>query len=540
MLLKKILPLFLILNSNISLAQPELRFNPFDWVLYKHTGSINSISFGDRYAFIGTQNGGVVRFNTRLQRFEEPITRSQGLKSDFVTAVHYASSGILWVATINALNYSFDAEGDWRSVSLESLGLSTRNPIIRIGDDGKDIWVEASGQLMRIDGVTGIKLESMIRQNKKIFWSSGPNTFWQDPAEFLFKYTFLDGWMQNLNEMIDPNGQTISITTIAENNFGEIMIGCEDGSLFFGDRTMKLLSSFKFGINSLDVNTIAGNQTFWIGGRNSLLNGGLTVLDISRNIYDHYSFSNMINVDATPIFSSLKIKKDIFFGGENKFIHFNTKNSFWSEYYLPTAINNNIVKDIIENDHSLWLGTNNGLIIFDVTTNEFVENRITDHFKNYFIFDMLKSNKFIFIGTDVDLYIYDIKNESLYEHDSFGYEDEEFQFSAFRTNFTAMTTYRNEIYFANRESVIKLNISSRKWSKVFGSEVFSGDRINAMAADRRYLFMATDNDLIQFDIKDRIIEVFNYKFLGNINTLKIDRTRLLIGTSEGIVSYSYK
>ena len=94
--------------------------------------------------------------------------------------------------------------------------------------------------------------------------------------------------------------------------------------------------------------------------------------------------------------------------------------------------------------------------------------------------------------------------------------------------------------FANRESVIKLNISSRKWSKVFGSEVFSGDRINAMAADRRYLFMATDNDLIQFDIKDKIIEVFNYKFLGNINTLKIDRTRLLIGTSEGIVSYSYK
>ena len=148
----------------------ELRFNPFDWVLYKHTGSINSISFGDRYAFIGTQNGGVVRFNTRSQRFEEPITRSQELKSDFVTAVHYASSGILWVATINALNYSFDAEGDWRSVSFESLGLSTRNPIIRIGDDGKDIWVEASGQLMRIDGVTGIKLESMIRQNKKIFW----------------------------------------------------------------------------------------------------------------------------------------------------------------------------------------------------------------------------------------------------------------------------------------------------------------------------------------------------------------------------------
>ena len=133
-------------------------------------------------------------------------------------------------------------------------------------------------------------------------------------SQFLYSNT-LDNFSENsklLGVSLSPYGDTL--TLIAENNFGEIMIGCEDGSLFFGDRTMKLLSSFKFGINSLDVNTIAGNQTFWIGGRNSPTNGGLTVLDISRNIYDHYSFSNMINVDASPIFSSLKIKKDIFFG----------------------------------------------------------------------------------------------------------------------------------------------------------------------------------------------------------------------------------
>ena len=62
----------------------------------------------------------------------------------------------------------------------------------------------------------------------------------------------------------------------------------------------------------------------------------------------------------------------------------------------------------------------------------------------------------------------------------------------------------------------KLNISSRKWSKVFGSEVFSGDRINAMAADRRYLFMATDNDLIQFDI---LLEIFVLKNIVPSNKL---------------------
>ena len=69
---KKIL--FLLFFINTSQAQPELRFNPFDWISYRQSGSINSISFGDRYAFLGTQNGGVIRFNVRTQRFEEPIT----------------------------------------------------------------------------------------------------------------------------------------------------------------------------------------------------------------------------------------------------------------------------------------------------------------------------------------------------------------------------------------------------------------------------------------------------------------------------------
>ena len=80
------------------MAQPELRFLPFDWVQYRQTGQINSISFSDRYAFIATQSGGLQRFNLFSNRFEEPITRAQGLQSNVITAVHRASNGVLWVA----------------------------------------------------------------------------------------------------------------------------------------------------------------------------------------------------------------------------------------------------------------------------------------------------------------------------------------------------------------------------------------------------------------------------------------------------------
>ena len=44
-------------------AQPDLRFHPFDFVQYRKPGQVNSISFSDQYAYIGTHHGGVQRFN---------------------------------------------------------------------------------------------------------------------------------------------------------------------------------------------------------------------------------------------------------------------------------------------------------------------------------------------------------------------------------------------------------------------------------------------------------------------------------------------
>ena len=164
-----------LITVQLVCAQPNLRFNPFDWNLYGESGSINSISYGDRYAFIGTEGAGVLRFNINTYRFDEPITTAQGLSDNFITAVHYSENGMLWIATNRALHYSFSSYGDWRTVSLSSIGIKKNSYINRLGDDGKDVWVESSGMLFRIDGSTGITVDVMVRQNKKVSWSSGYN-----------------------------------------------------------------------------------------------------------------------------------------------------------------------------------------------------------------------------------------------------------------------------------------------------------------------------------------------------------------------------
>ena len=203
-----------------------------------------------------------MRFNINNNRFEEPITTAQGLSSNFITAVHYAENGMLWIATRDNLHYSFSGYGDWRTVSLMSIGVSKRNFINRLGSDGKDIWVESSGMLFKLDGNTGIPLETMIRQNKNISWSSGNSLFYTDFSDILLKYTTAGGWMNTLNTFINPDGENIKITTLKENDFNQIIIGCEDGTFFVGNKNMRILEPYKFGLSSKDVFSFDGNSSF--------------------------------------------------------------------------------------------------------------------------------------------------------------------------------------------------------------------------------------------------------------------------------------
>ena len=145
-----------------------------------------------------TEGAGVLRFNINTYRFDEPITTAQGLSDNFITAVHYSENGMLWIATNRALHYSFSSYGDWRTVSLSSIGIKKISYINRLGDDGKDVWVESSGMLFRIDGSTGIAVDVMVRQNKKVSWSSGYNQSYINISELLFNYNVSGGWMLSL------------------------------------------------------------------------------------------------------------------------------------------------------------------------------------------------------------------------------------------------------------------------------------------------------------------------------------------------------
>ena len=129
-----ILLLGLLYFPETLLCQINSRHDPFDWVIYRKPGTIKSFTEGLSYIYIATESAGIFRYSFYGNQFEYPITRAQGLSSNRVNAIHFDKiTGILWVATDKTIDYSYNAEGNWISRSLENYNLLPGVIIEQIG-----------------------------------------------------------------------------------------------------------------------------------------------------------------------------------------------------------------------------------------------------------------------------------------------------------------------------------------------------------------------------------------------------------------------
>ncbi|MDP6338946.1 MAG: hypothetical protein QF842_01290 [Candidatus Marinimicrobia bacterium] len=529
-----------ILLVGLALGQPELRFHPFDWVQYRQTGKVNSISFGDRYAYIGTQSGGVLRFNRYSERFEAPITRAQGLRSNTITAVHRSSNGILWAASPLGVEFSFTEEGDWRFIDRYQLNLPLGIFVERIGESDNNVWLDTPGLIYKLDAITGIVVGIMPNPDEAVTWSSGLIRFRQDLSDLFIDYSFMDGWMTDLQSLIHPDGRQMNVTTLIKNNFNEVWIGTEDGTFFRGDNTMKTFTPFRFSLAGNDIQAIRGNDSFWLGGRLGHYQSGISYFDIDRHIADEYLFSEVINMDQTSIFSIIELKKEVWFGSEDALLVYEKKKDLWRTYGLQIGGRKSWANTMLKVEDHVWIGSPNGISILKIDDKKPINSKVEKYFRNIFIYDLALAQNQVWIGTETGLFLYDIEKDIIRNYRQYGYENKDVIFPIRITEFTAFTEDSNQILAANRTGVLAFNFREREWSNAVNPSIFGGLEIRAMALKKNTVFIATENGIIQYDMKKNLADMFNYSFIGQVNDMYIKGRRLWLGTSEGLISYRYK
>ncbi len=524
----------------IGAAQPDLRFHPFDWVQYRKPGKVNSISFSDQYAYIGTQYGGVQRFNLFSNRFEEPITRAQGLRSNSIIAVHRAANGVLWVATPFGVEHSYDEAGNWRFMANNHFGFFADQFVERIGESENYIWLDVGSEVRRVDPLTGVQLGILPNPDEPVTWSSGLARFQLDLSNELIDYSITDGWMTDLHSLFNPDGRQMRLTTYARNRMNELWIGTEDGTFFRGDPTMRTFTPYHFGLGQVDIQSIGGKDSFWIGGLLNNLSDGITYFDSDREISDVYVFEDRINMDPTSIFSILELKKEVWFGGEDGLLIYNKKKEFWRNYGLSLGGQKNWVTDLIEIEGQVWIGSPHGLAIVNIKDKKQIDHDLVDQFKNIYIHDLALGKGLIFIATESGLFIYDIKNTKLYDGESYGYKSEEFLYPNRHDDFTVITRDKRNVYIANRSGILKFNLRDRHWSNAVDASIYGGLDVKSMVVDKNTIFISTVNGITKYDMKKHLMDIYNYRFIGQVNDMYIRDRKIWLGTSEGLISYRYK
>ena len=212
----------------VLICQSNPRHDPFDWVVYSKPGIIKSFSEGLSYVYIATESAGVFRYSFYGDQFEYPITQAQGLSSNNINAIHFDKiTGILWVATDEHIEYSYNAESNWISKSLNNYNLLPGVSIEQIGSSNNYLWILAGSLYLKLDRTSGMFLGSFTFPDEmEIEWSSGPMRYSNNIDDILMEYTVMDGWLLNLNSFISPKGKNVYITTIysSDNNLSLIHI----------------------------------------------------------------------------------------------------------------------------------------------------------------------------------------------------------------------------------------------------------------------------------------------------------------------------
>ena len=359
--MKKYLIILLLLE--ILFAQPDSRFDTFDWTLYCKSGSINSITEGFTYAYIASENAGILRWHLYQNRFDNPITTAQGLDDLQIFAVHFdKTTGMLWAASENNISYSYNGSGNWFSIIIDNTGLHKDALVEQIGSSDNFIWISIGNNFLKLDKVSGIVMGLQpIPDEQNISWSSKRERFFEFPPQ-LQNYIIMDGWMSNYNEFTDPNGRIVSPTTYYFGTNSEMFLGMDDGTIFIGDSQMKTFYPQEFGLNNTSITAFTKSDYPWIVGYDNFENEGITIFAQEQDEFDHIDFESEINFNQRSFYSIIETKDEIWLGSNAIISIYNKSDDFWREIGEANGIPNANITAFAEDDSSIWVGTTKGLV----------------------------------------------------------------------------------------------------------------------------------------------------------------------------------
>lgn len=521
-------------------SQPDNRYNPFDWVLYRQLGEITSITEGFSYIYIGTESGGVVRIQRIGHNLEEPLTTAQGLKSNYISAVHFdRQTGNLWIATGENVHSSHTRVGNWYINNIVDWGLPLGTIIVRMGSSSNYIWVNTSSGYVKLDHISGIFLGTYTYPDESnIEWSSSSN-FPDYEIDRLNEYSLSDGWVVFGNGAVNPHGRNMRATTLFEGREGDVVLGMADGTIFIGDNHLKFLDPLTAGLGNNDVQFILNEKAFRVGGRFGNRTLGLTYYDSRRNIMAITGFDDYSNLTVGPYYCAVRVEDEIWYGGKEMILVYDENSDFWRTLDETRGFSGQIITDMEVDSEFVWIASSSGISRLNQHSKSGNPLGFEKTFNHVYIYDIELVNNQLWIASNYELTIVDLSEEKVMNFKRIGSLGDMEGMEDVLTGFKALVHYKNQMMVSTNHGVWSFDLMSKSWKELVDASVFGGREITAMARFKKFIFLATNDGFIRYDLKDRFIRDYHYDFLGQVHDINVDKKHLWLGTSNGLIKFKW-
>ena len=530
---------FFFLFTTLILAQPRAKYRPFDWLMFKEPGKINSLSEGYEYLYIATSHGGIYRYSLYSNQYDFPITTAQGLQSNNITGVHFDhNTGIIWASSPGFLQYSYTREGDWRQINLVDLGLRSNDRISRIGNSENYVWAEANVVYIKMDKTSGILSGIYPRPDElNINWSSDQYSIQNEISDIVNNYTIMSGWMVSGSQFIDNYGRYIDITSGLIGSHNDVWIGSSDGTLFHGNKTMQAIFPTEFGVRGSNIEALSLDaNNLWIGSKDYQISRGITRLNINNFQADHYDFDITVNMNLTEVHSILNFDSDLWLGGNGVVLVFDKDDNYWRTLGADRGIPDTDITSMVGDSNYIWIGSYYGIRQLDRRTRREEPMGFEYLFNNHPVYDLDINDYGVWIASRTGIYLYDKNNPQIMNALSLGISYLDFPVS----RVTSIYQNKNILYFATNIGIVTFDMSEEIWDMLISAAEYKGLDVSDMLVVGKFCFIATQQGLFRINQKSHRVREYNFEFIGSVNTIKHMDKFIWIGTSEGLIRFKWR
>ena len=533
--------LWLFIFSGI-IAQPDNRFDIFDWVIYRQPGAVHSISEGFNYTYFGTENGGVWRYHLYRNTFEEPITKAQGLTSNQIESVYLdKGTGILWVATDKTIEYSYSRSGEWTSHSLAEYGLPGGSSIIKIGSSQSYLWLFTGSLFLKLDRVSGIMISSMTSPDEpSIMWNSDRYYYDFRLPEIYKNYIFSDGWLLHDNQLVDPNGRFYNITTAAEGSMNRIWICSEDGTIFLGDKQMETFYPMTIGPANTDVTAMTQGYPIHYAGRTNSMTKGITTFYSDEIEFDFVDFETTVNMNPQSIYSILEMEDEIWYGSDFGILVYDKEDDYWRQLDKTRGVPGVPVLAMAEDSGSVWVGSPRGISQIRKQSKRKLPKDLEGILDNQHVYDIEIVGETVWFAGDYFLLIYNSRDNLLTGFRKYGDTKEIGNWMNILKDFRKIKVANDHVVISTMNHILDYDIKKKKWSFLLQPTVFPISKtILTIEVTKDWCFIGTDKGLMRYDRQYLFMEEYPFPFIGSVREIVVHGDILWLGTNEGLIKFHW-